>query len=550
MSIQTLNPGIEYLERDLLALFDSQPLTVEQKVRREAVNLFSIVTKESNYTRYQTDPIAFGENELGQTYTDEVKVMMESVRDNRVTYARSANGVGKTFGAADIGIWFYKAFPDSQVYTTAAPPEGNLKRLLWGEIGNRTETHPSLFGDDQINVLHIARSPKSFLTGVTIPASGTSEQREAKFSGKHAPNLLFIVDEGDAVPEEVYKGIESCMSGGHVRLLVLFNPRMKSGTVYRNEQTGQAKIVHLSAFNHPNVRTRQNVIPGAVDRETTTRRINQWTRPLTPDEKPDNECFTTPDFLVGYVARRLDGTDYLPLPPGTRKITNPTFSYMVLGEYPAQASNQLISEIWLNDARARWDAYVAKYGEIPPKDVKPLMGLDVAEFGADSNAECFRYGGWVAPIITWGDMDPDATATRAAEDCKVRKAIRANVDGTGVGAGVAPKMTRLGCKAESIKVASSPTVKVEEGEFDNLRDQLWWLTREWLRTDPGAMLPPDEILLEELSIPTYQVRNGKLKIMSKDVMKDLLKRSPDRAESLILTFAPKPKWRKISYLGI
>ena len=40
--------------------------------------------------------------------------------------------------------------------------------------------------------------------------------REAKFSGKHAPYLLFILDEGDAIGDEVYRGIESCMSGGRM----------------------------------------------------------------------------------------------------------------------------------------------------------------------------------------------------------------------------------------------------------------------------------------------------------------------------------------------
>jgi len=52
------------------------------------------------------------------------------------------------------------------------------------------------------------------------------------------------------------------------------------------------------------------------------------------------------------------------------------------------------------------------------------------------------------------------------------------------------------------------------------------------------MLPPDEMLIEELAIPTYEVTNGKIKVMKKETMRELLKRSPDRADSLCLTFAP------------
>jgi hypothetical protein len=51
------------------------------------------------------------------------------------------------------------------------------------------------------------------------------------------------------------------------------------------------------------------------------------------------------------------------------------------------------------------------------------------------------------------------------------------------------------------------------------------------------MLPPDEVLLEELQTPTYEIRNGKIRVMDKQTMRELLKRSPDRADSLCLTFA-------------
>ena len=87
-----------------------------------------------------------------------------------------------------------------------------------------------------------------------------------------------------------------------------------------------------------------------------------------------------------------------------------------------------------------------------------------------------------------------------------------------------------------VKVASSPTQKTDLGEFQLLRDQLWWSAREWLRADPGAMLPPDEFLVEELLAPTYEVVNGKIRVMKKETMRELLKRSPDRADALCLTF--------------
>ncbi len=493
--------------------------------------------ESSDYTKFQDDPIGFGEQIFGDRYTPDVKDLMLSVRDNPVTIAVSGNATGKTHAAARIGTWWYKCFPDSQVYTAAAPPESNLKKLLWGEIGGVIERFPDRFKSDNLTSLHVERSSKSFLTGVTIPSSGTEAQREAKFSGKHAPHLLFILDEGDAVPDEIFKGIESCMSGGHCRLLVMFNPRAEAGAAYRMIRDGRVNVVRLSALNHPNVTTGENEIPGAVDRDTTVRRINEWCRPLAEGEQIDGECFKLPGFLEGVVGISQGSQKYPPLKPGYYKIIEPAFSYMVLGEYPSRGNKQLISREWIAQARSRFDLYVSEHGEVPPSQAYGTMGLDVAEFGTDANVCCFRYGCFIERLVAWSGIDVLSTADKAAVEYKERNLITCNVDATGLGAGVAPAMQRQGCSASGIKVASSPTERSELGEFGILRDQLWWACREWLRTDTGAMLPPDELLIEELQTPTYEVINGKIKIMKKDTMKELLRRSPDRADALILTFA-------------
>lgn len=879
--------------------------------------------KAKDYSQYRNDPIRFGEEVLGESYTDEVKALMESVRDNEITIAISANGTGKTHSAARIACWFKLCYgQDAQVLTAAAPPENNLKTILWGEIGSIVNKHPGLFDSYTITTLKIEDSPKSFILGLTIPSSGTPAEREAKFcvdaddlfemrdgrlvkygdligktdipvisvngrlerndaiaevfdngerevyeitmddgevirrtenhplyagwdirndchvyagkghkkgnirvcqegwlsvadlkpgfallgpedtgfnigsdeinenilkflaymigdgcfiqkskngnrlqftqerngqlaeflslldsfgapytrsdkekynwvcvstsdkrlvgmakewglygcgsadkhvpgfvfslsgkqiaiflsrlfatdgwasltnkaeigycskserlardvqrllrrigirskiaskrvswknktgarsgiywsvtichsidvvkfsetvgiygkaeavegcrqyslgvkwkhgnwrfarpgyvwrrvvsirrigrkptvgfyvpgnhtyltslvehnSGKHAPYLMFILDEGDAIPDEVYKGIESCMSGGIVvRLLIMFNPRQESGEVYRMIRDKRANVVTLSAFAHPNVVTGENRIPGAVTRDTTIRRINQWCRPLAEGEQ-GKDFFILPAFLEGCTAKSPSGVMYPPLKPGKYEIVNSAFSYMSLGRYPAQSSRQLISREWINAARARWDSYVSRFGAVPPVGVRPIMGQDVAEFGDDENVALFRYGGWVEPVVTWSGMERYLVANRARDEYRDRNAYRCNVDASGIGIGIAPTMTSDGCAAFSVFVGKPSKQKTELGEFGTIRDQLWWAVREWLQNDPGAMLPPDEMLIEELQCPTYKNDNrGKIKVMDKDTMREILKRSPDRADALCLTFAP------------
>ncbi len=500
-------------------------------------------TGEEGFTQYQDDPVGFIRNEMGITLTDDIAQMVESVRDNRITVARSATGTGKSHGASAVSTWFYKCFPNSRVYTTANPYEN--QKILWGELSAMSE-NSKLFSGDKITTMHIERSAKDFITSLTVPTTGTDEVKEGKFSGKHHEHMLFVVDEGDTVPDFAYRGIEGCMSGGHVRLLILFNPRYEAGEPYRLERNHTANIIHLSAFNHPNVTTGEDIIPGAVDRETTVQRINDWCRPLAEEEKQSINTFELPKFLEGAIARKKGTNEtYPPLKPGHYFVNESAFFYMVLGKYSPQPEQQLISREWIDNARTRWDVYVAQHGEIPPVGVKPIIGGDIAEQGRDYNTRCARYGGFIARIKKWNGMDPDLTADIFATEYHELGASASYVDATGIGAGVAPKMHRKGCVAIGVKVAERPTHKCELGEFTQLRDQLYWTYREWLRTDPGAMIPPDERLIQQSLTPTYNVTNGKVKIMPKNrtegkvCMRDLLKCSPDELDCVVMTFANK-----------
>lgn len=472
-----------------------------------------------------------------------------------------------THSAARVAVWFYKCFPGAQVYTTAAPPEDNLRRLLWGEISNVAVKRPELFADDRKTIMHYERSPVEFMTGVTIPLNAPPDQREARFSGKHAPYLLFIVDEGDAVPPEIYKAIEGCMSGGFARMLIMLNPRHKAGPIWRMTRENKANVVQLNALNHPNVTTGEEVYPGAVTRDVTVRRMQEMSRALSPNEGRDSQCFEVPDFLVGHVAVGKDGRPYPPMPAGWRKVTDNSLWYMTFGLYPPQGDNQLIAEDWVDAAVTRWHAYVAKFGEVPPVNVDAVVGLDVADFGVDNTVMIPRWGGFVGHPYTWGGVDVGVTADKTLDIIKrfprnskgLPGVSRICVDANGLGAGVPSLITRNGrltrrIRTIGVRVTEKPDQKAkigqeELGDFYMLRDQLWWAMREWLRSDPGAMLPPDEELRQELLAPTYTTNNKRqIVVMSKDDMKQNLGRSPDRAEALMLTFVPANRNFKLDFL--
>jgi phage terminase large subunit len=71
--------------------------------------------------------------------------------------------------------------------------------------------------------------------------------------------------------------------------------------------------------------------------------------------------------------------------------------------------------------------------------------------------------------------------------------------------------------------------------YFNMRAQMWMEMSEWVKG--GGCLPHIPELVAELATPTYFFSSGKFQIEAKDQVKIRLKRSPDLADALALTFA-------------
>lgn len=510
---------------------------------------------------YQEDPVGFANDILGIDLTPAQIELLEAVRDYEIVQVKSATGVGKTFVLSVLAVWVYKCFEKAQVYTAAAPPESNLRTLLWGEIYTLTNEHDELFLDDKVKAsMRIYRRPKEFITGVSIPKDASEEDMETKWSGKHAPVLVFIFDEGDAIPDAVYRGADGCMSGGvFVRQIICYNPKKKQGMAYRRERAHQAKIIKMSALDHPNVLTGKDLFPGAVTRNKTVLRIHEWTEPKPLEKELDSTCWKVPDFLVGATATRGDGEETPPLRPGWRSIIDNQFYYKVIGDYPAGGVDRLIADEWIDVAVSKWEQMRAANGgePLPPRGVRPIMGLDVSEGGPDFHSAGFRYGIWWNPPITWKDDDPSKAAIKAAHLYVEREAEICKIDGTGVGAGSAGVMVRMSkelnhhIRAASIKVGASPTGRSDESdqaEFTQVRDEAYWAVRVAFRSGQVA-IPPDTYseacrrMHDALRLVTFDRDNkGRIKILPKRNMIQKLGFSPDDLECYVMTYAPEKNW--------
>jgi hypothetical protein len=113
------------------------------------------------------------------------------------------------------------------------------------------------------------------------------------------------------------------------------------------------------------------------------------------------------------------------------------------------------------------------------------------------------------------------------------KVAQIAVDTIGIGSGVADMLRRDFPKGIVVDVNSS--LRMSDGQNYNLRARMWRDLREYLKN--GAALPNDSDLATELSALQYEYRGGELLLESKDDAKRRGVKSPDRADSLALTFA-------------
>lgn len=200
-------------------------------------------------------------------------------------------------------------------------------------------------------------------------------------------------------------------------------------------------------------------------------------------------------------------------------------------DYSASVSNSFIKGDVVTQAQGRGPADVPAMGPL-------RVGLDVARFGDDKCVLTFRRGRVLIKQTTWGKTDIMSTAGRAKQEINAYRNSagvhleQIAVDTIGLGAGVADALRAW--FGEDVVADVNSSIKRDDGETFNLNAWMWSEMRDWLET---ASLPPDPELRTDLTGRRYFYRGGLLMLESKDDMKKRGLKSPDRGDSLALTFA-------------
>lgn len=450
------------------------------------------------------------------------KEILFSIRDNVRTAVKACHAPGKTFTAAVAVLWFLAAHKDAIVITTA-PTWRQVKDVLWREIRRLRERSIVDLGGD------LKLDPPTLEFGAKWYAMGLSPKDEDSFAGWHAPYVLVICDEASGVPVKILEALRGLMASGHVRLLYLGNPLRPEGGFYDafNKAKALWKCFTIGAFQTPNLHHLAADFFGAEFKEDKLR--------ILRTAETVNPHLITASWVADCLEEFGEDSDF--------------WISRVLGEFPDGAPNQLIPLWQANEAAIRWQALVDR----DPKDPnKPLPwwlrlhqwkhevrgGFDVARQG--DNESVFAAGSQdvYAPLLTRDKLDTDGVVDFGRLGYRQYNCDRANVDNVGFGGGPSDLLEKTsGMNFVGLNVGE-PAVRSDL--FINLRAETFFKLRK--KFEEGAIaVPPDDKLLGQLSSIRYDATGRRIKIESKEDMKNRGVKSPDRADAVMLAEAESVK---------
>lgn len=425
---------------------------------------------------------------MEHAWTDEEREIARHLGPDQVTI-NGANGVGKdwTIGQILVPWWIagHAAYVQGNTLTqheakviVSAPTHRQIGEIVWREVRQSYNNSRVPLGGQMLPVEAKWNVDDQYF------ALGFSTDKPWNITGFHSPKLLVVVSEAHNFPEDAMTQIQRL----HPTVLVLSgNPFSQTGTFYASHHSSRHlyRVIKLTAWDSPNVKTRGSNIPGLVSRADIERLKLEW------------------------------GED------------SPHYKATVDAEFVGEEAG-LIRLQWIEDAKAR--PLIDDGGDV-------IGGLDVAgsEQG-DATVLRLRTGSNVILRKSWRLDDPLGEILAALLPYKERLKVL-NVDDIGIGHNMVPRLAeRLPDSAVvGINVGQSPR---DRDHNANLKAELYWNLRTYFEDGSinlGESSPIEEAQL--LSLRYGHNTKGQVQMESKEAMAKRGLPSPDDAESLMLCFA-------------
>ena len=390
----------------------------------------------------------------------------------------SGRGIGKTRLLAMLFLWYVATHPHSQTTLTATTGR-QISNRAWREV-TKCLRDSRLYGYFLIQSSKCVNRKDDTWYGVN---QTWSEERPESFQGSHEEYVGFFVDEASGVPDTILEAIESGLTDKHTFIAYFSNPTRKTGRF--SECFPGGKSAHLwHSYN--------------IDARDVERTNKQRIQEILDENLGDED--------------------------------SSAFRIHVRGLFPLAGHDQLITEEMLRLAQERTyvESMVAPY----------IIGVDTARFGESLTVITIRQGARIIETRAYRGLDEVKIAGFIAEtiDAYQDKRPTTFVEGVSFGLGAIDILRHRGYRIQSVNTGL-PANNAER--YKNKRAEAWDTMRIWIR-DNACFEKEDRELFAQLTGITYHYDDlGRLVLESKEEMKSRGLASPDRADSLAMTFAER-----------
>ena len=551
---------------------------------------FDLLKLNEHKEQWKKDPTGFLVEMLGMKLAPHQKRMVNDIWKNKRTSIKSANSIGKSHILAALALAFFFCYYEddvrnvivvftaptfSQVRLNIYNPIRHFIDIMEGKLAEAferlTPSQKEIFGGKPPQVVpkltedkkqaEISYGRKSYILGVSTDSENSNV-------GKHGTYVLCIFDEAQGIDDSKMSDFAGITASGRIiRLVMIGNttlPYGLSGPFYRSFQTAsQWKQISISCFDTPNF-----ILPNIKVEDF----LKEESDPTFWRNKLDKHCKTN-----YYKDRSEEGLTRWEecvkeaLAPWADWLINPIEAYNIfldngcsldsyefrtrcLAEFPADNSNSVYPQEWINNSFNNYnDDSKWQPGEI-------VMGCDIAQgTGHDKSAITIRNGNKVILCETF-NLSLFELLDKIEELYNEYNVEKINIETDAVGRDKYLLLEQRGLPVVGIQAGGGVG---EQGtdfvldkekqdrlkkEFCGKRDEIWWNLRALLNPNRDridetkdqlpALIPNKEALRQEMSAVTFKRNDkAKIKIASKDEIREKISRSPDLLDSIILAFA-------------
>lgn len=406
----------------------------------------------------------------------------------RLLCMKACTGPGKTAALAWMGwhrlLCFAAKGEHPKGYALSVSAD-NLKDNLWPELAkwqNRSPLLLAAFTWTKEKIYAKTHPETWFLSARSYAKDADAESIGRALSGLHSKFAFVLLDETGEMPVAVGRAAQQIFTGDPIDAAIIQagNPTSTSGLLY----------------------------------ESCTKASDSWDIiTITADPQDPKR---TPRVSVEHAEKmiRTYGRDH------------PWVMSTILGLFPPTGFNSLLGPDDIDASVAR------SYRDNDIANAPVVLGCDVARQGDDESAIARRQGRVAYPIRTLRIPDTMILANQFIMESNKVEADAVFVDETGgYGAGVVDAMRSLSHDCLGIQFGGKPN----DYRYFNKRSEMYFELAEWVKA--GGQLPDDKQLKEELCATTFVYQGDKFRIIEKELIKEKIGRSPDKADALALTFA-------------